>query len=118
MPKRRDATVAAAHVHFFATLLTRRPCRPNNRRRYSCAALHRVRMEVLYPQSELIECVAYNVHRRSMRITFKSGRMVDFNELPDSTYRAFARSSRPDEFFRHRIRGSFTWHEVRRADRV
>jgi len=100
MPKRRDATVAAAHVHFFATLLTRRPCRPNNRRRYSCAALH------------------YNVHRRSMRITFKSGRMVDFNELPDSTYRAFARSSRPDEFFRYRIRGSFTWHEVRRADRV
>lgn len=106
------------HVHFFATLLTRRPQRTGNPRRYSYAAVHRGRMEVLYPESELIECVAYNVHRGSMRITFKSGRMVDFNEMPDNVYRAFARSSRPDDFFRYRIRGSFTWHEVRRADRA
>jgi hypothetical protein len=73
-------------------------------------------MEVLYPNSELIECVAYDVHRRTMRITFKSGRMVDFSEMPDALFRSFARTSLTDEFFAREIRGRHPWCEVRSAD--
>lgn len=69
-------------------------------------------MEVIHPESELIERVAYNALRRRMRVTFTSGRMVDFTETPDTVFRAFARSQAPDDFFDKRIRGQFAWCEV------
>ena len=73
-------------------------------------------VEVIHPQSELIECVAYNALRRRMRVTFTSGRVVDFTETPDALFRAFARSHAPDNFFETRIRGHFAWSEVQQRD--
>ncbi len=73
-------------------------------------------MEVIHPQSELIERVAYNALRRRMRVTFTSGRMVDFTETPDALFRAFACSRAPDDFFETRIRGHFAWFEVQHRD--
>jgi hypothetical protein len=73
-------------------------------------------VEVIHPQSELIECVAYNPLRRRMRVTFTSGRMVDFTETPDDLFRAFARAHSPDDFFETRIRGHFAWFEVQQRD--
>ena len=73
-------------------------------------------MEVLYFETDLIECVAYEVRRYRMRITFANGRIVDFAEMPDTLFRAFAGSRTPDDFFRERIRGRFTWLEVGRSE--
>ena len=73
-------------------------------------------VEVIHPNSELIERVAYNPLRRRMRVTFRSGRMVDFTETPDTVFRAFARSHAPDDFFETRIRGHFAWFEVQQRD--
>jgi len=69
-------------------------------------------VEVIHPESELIERVAYNALRRRMRVTFASGRIVDFTETPDTVFRAFACSQAPDDFFEKRIRGQFAWCEV------
>ena len=69
-------------------------------------------MEVIHPQSDLIERVAYNPLRRRMRVTFTTGRMVDFTETPDALFRAFAQSPAPDDFFANRIRGHLAWREV------
>lgn len=69
-------------------------------------------MEVIHPDSQLIERVAYNALRRRMRVTFASGRIVDFTETPDAIFRAFATSRAPDDFFEQRIRGRFAWLDV------
>jgi len=74
-------------------------------------------MEVIHPQSDLIERVAYNPLRRRMRVTFTTGRMVDFTETPDALFRAFARSQTPDDFFASRIRGHLPWNEVGSSDK-
>ena len=73
-------------------------------------------MEVIHPQSDLIERVAYNPLRRRMRVTFTTGRMVDFTETPDALFRAFASSPAPDDFFAKRIRGHLAWSEVGTSD--
>jgi len=54
--------------------------------------------------------------RRRMRVTFTTGRMVDFTETPDALFRAFARSQAPDDFFANRIRGHLPWNEVGSSD--
>jgi len=53
---------------------------------------------------------------RGMRVTFTTGRMVDFTETPDALFRAFARSEAPDDFFANRIRGHLPWNEVGSSD--
>ncbi len=62
--------------------------------------------------SSVIRDMSYDEKTKEMRITFVSGRVYLYGEVPKAIYRAFCNAPSKGAFFNVAIRGRYTFHEL------
>ncbi len=64
-------------------------------------------------ESEAIEDISYDEARRRMRVTFRSGRVYDYLDVPPGEYQAFYDADSWGRHFNANIRNRYEYLEVR-----
>jgi hypothetical protein len=67
--------------------------------------------------STAIRAINYDAPRRRLRVTFVSGAVYDYEDVPPETVEAFRAAPSKGRFFAYRIRPKFTrFRKVERGD--
>jgi KTSC domain-containing protein len=71
-------------------------------------------MDVVRINSSAVEKASFAQRLRRLRIAYRSGRVMDYCEVPPGLFAAYTNSTDPDDFLQKRIEGVYPTREVTR----
>lgn len=69
-------------------------------------------MDSFTVESPSVVRVSFDHQRSRLRVSFQSGRVADFSDVPHAIFAAMEASDDRPAFFESKVRGHFAWRDV------